>query len=104
MTCWSGQHFCNDPSFAQLRISHKLSCPHDRSLESVSGAARRGSTRGAREEEGGIETCRACAEIIVYFWMAGIMSSCEKMSEIVSSAFLAPEGGLWKTKTKQRNQ
>lgn len=35
MTCWSGQRFCSDPSFAQLRISHKLSCPHDRSLESA---------------------------------------------------------------------
>lgn len=74
-------------------------------LSQRSGAACRGSTREAQEEEdGGIETCRACVEIIVYFWMASIMSSCEKMSEVVSSVFLAPEGGLWKAKPKQRNQ
>lgn len=43
-----------------------------------------------REEAGGIETWRACPELIVYFWMASIMSSCEKMSEAVSSGFKAP--------------
>lgn len=71
--------------------------PHDRSLLSQRfGAVHRGSTRGAREQAGGIETCRACAEFIVYFWMAGIMSSCEqkkKKSEAVLSAFLAPGEG-----------
>lgn len=79
-------------------MSHKLARPHDRPLLSQRfGAARRGSTRGAREEAGGIETRRACAEFIVYFWVAGIMSSCErqkkKKSEAELSAFLAPEEG-----------
>lgn len=33
--CQSGQRFRSHYSFAQLRISHKLTCPRDRSLESV---------------------------------------------------------------------
>lgn len=83
-------------------MSHKLARPHDRPLLSQRfGAARRGSTRGAREEAGGIETRRACAEFIVYFWMAGIMSSCERQKKRKKkrvrscklSAFLAPEEG-----------
>lgn len=41
--------------------------------------------------------------LFIFGWLV----SChpvKKMSEVVSSAFLAPEGGLWKAKTKQRNR
>lgn len=42
MTCQSGQHFHSDRSDALLRVSHRLSGPHDRSL--LSQSATREST------------------------------------------------------------
>lgn len=98
MTGWSGRLFGSRHSFAQLRISHKLTRPHDRPpLSQRCSAGAHGEKIDARHrgEAGGIETWRACAEFIVYFWMPGIMSSCEKkkMSGAVSSAFTAPGEG-----------
>lgn len=74
--CWSGQCFRSHYSFAQLRISHKLTCPHDRSLLSqrFSAAHTGGKIYGKRQEELNHRT----RVRIVYFWMASIMSSCEK--------------------------
>lgn len=108
--CQSGQRFRSHYSFAQLRISHKLTCPRDRSLSSQCfGAAHtRVKIYGQRwAEAAGIETRHACPELIVYFWMAGIMSSCEKNAR---SGVIWIQGSwnwwpsLWKANPQQGNE